>query len=142
MAAENKVNALTKAIVRQCALFKELSDAELEILVAHSQMREMPRGKILYRKDEQSNDTFCLIISGKVDIVGREGRVVKAVGSGEVLGEIALSNPYKTRTASVITKEPVELLEWNIKHIKDKIPGLWKKLLKLAWTHMREFYEE
>ena len=140
--AADKVNTLTKAIVRQCQLFQELSDADLEILVAHSQMREVPRGKILYRKDEKSNDTFCLIISGKVDIVGREGRVVKVVGPGEVIGEIALSNPYKTRTANVITKEPVELLEWNIKHVKDKIPGLWKKLLKLAWAHMREFYED
>ena len=140
--AADKINTLTKAIVRQCQLFKELSDDDLEILVAHSQMREVPRGKILYRKDEKSNDTFCLIISGQVDIVGREGRVVKVVGSGEVIGEIALSNPYKTRTANVITKEPVELLEWNIKHVKDKIPGLWKKLLKLAWAHMREFYED
>lgn len=140
--AADKVNTLTKAIVRQCKLFQELSDDDLDVLVAHSQIREVPRGKILYRKDEKSNDTFCLIISGKVDIVGREGRVVKVVGSGEVIGEIALSNPYKTRTANVITKEPVELLEWNIKHVKDKVPGLWKKLLKLAWAHMREFYED
>ena len=137
-----KINALIKALVKQCQLFQGLEEQDLDILVANSQMRELSRGKLLYRKGEQSNDTFCMLIAGKVDVIAKDGHVIKEVGAGEVVGEIGLSNPYKTRTASVITKEPVELLEWNIHHIKDKIPGVWKKLLKLAWAHMREYYEE
>ena len=137
-----KVNALIKALVRQCQLFQGLEEHDLNILVANSIMRELPRGKLLYRKGEKSNDTFCMLVSGKVDVVAKDGHVIKELGAGEVIGEIGLSNPYKTRTASVITKEPVELLEWNIHHIKDKIPDIWKKLLKLAWVHMREYYEE
>ena len=137
-----QLNAITKALVRQCKLFQGFDEAELDILVAHSQLRQVPRGKLLYRKGEQSNDTFCLLISGKVDIVAKDGHVVKELSAGEVIGEIALSNPYKTRTVSVITKDPVEFLEWNINHIKTKIPSLWKKLLKLAWEHMQSYYEE
>ena len=137
----DKVSKLTKALVKQCELFQGLDDTDLDILVVHSRMRQLPRGKILYRKGEQSNDTFCLLISGKVDIVAKDGHIVKERGPGDIIGEIALSSPYRTRTVSVITQEPIEILEWNINHIKDKIPGLWKKLLKLAWEHMREYYE-
>ncbi len=137
-----KVNALMKALVKQSQLFTGLEEGDLNTLVTHSQMRKLPRGKLLYRKGEKSNDTFCMLISGKVDVFAKDGHIIKELGIGEIVGEIGLSNPYKTRTASVITKEPVELLEWNIHHIKDKIPGVWERLLKLAWSHMREYYEE
>ncbi len=138
----NKVTALMKALVRQCKLFQGLNETELDILVANSQMRKISRGKILYRKGEKSNDTFCLLISGGVNIVAKDGRIVKELGPGEIIGEVALSNPYQTRTVSVIAKDPIEILEWNVNHIKGKIPALWKKLLKLAWEHMRDYYEE
>ena len=137
-----KVQKLAKAFVRQAELFKGLTESELDILVAHGQMREFPRGKLLYRKGEPSNETFCLLISGSVNVVAKDGHIIKNVGAGQVVGEIALSNPYKTRTLSVITKDPIEVIEWNINHIKGKIPELWKKLLKLAWGRMQEYYED
>ncbi len=93
-------------------------------------------------KGEQSNDTFCLIISGNVNIVATGGNILKEMGSGEVLGEIALSDPNHIRTLNVIAREPTLVLEWNINHIKGKIPVLWKKLLKLAWKNIRNYYEE
>ena len=43
-----------------------------------------------------------------------------------------------------VMKERVntEIITWNVNEIKDAIPGLWKKLLKLAWKSIREYYEE
>ncbi len=137
-----QLNTLTKALVRQSTLFQGFTEAELDVLVAHSQLKKLPRGKIMYRKGETSDGTFCLIINGSVDIVAKDGHVVAQSGAGDVIGELALSNPYQMRTVSVITKDAVELLEWNINHIKTKVPGLWKKLLKLGWEHMQEYYEE
>ena len=64
------------------------------------------------------------------------------LGVGEVIGEIALSDPHHIRTVNVIAKEPTLVLEWNVNHIKGKIPVLWKKLLKLAWKNIRNYYEE
>ena len=137
-----QLNTLTKALVRQSTLFQGFTEAELDVLVMHSQLKKLPRGKILYRKGEASDGTFCLMIAGSVDIVAKDGHVVGQSSAGDVIGELALSNPYQMRTVSVITTEPVELLEWNINHIKTKVPGLWKKLLKLGWEHMQEYYEE
>lgn len=137
-----QVKKLAKAFLKQAAFFKGLDDPDLDILVANSQLREIPRGKLLYRKGEPSNETFCMLISGSVNIVAKDGHVVKNVGPGEIVGEIALSNPYKTRTLSVITNDPIEIMEWNINHIKGRIPDLWKKLLKLAWGRMQEYYED
>jgi hypothetical protein len=35
-----------------------------------------------------------------------------------------------------------EILEWDVNHVKQEVPGLWKNLVKLAWEHMREYYED
>ena len=127
--------------LRQCKLLRSFHDDELAILKEHGNLRQLSTGETLYRKGDQSNDTFCLLVSGKVNIVAKDGHVVKEMGMGEIIGEVALSDPNHIRTVSVITKEPTDILEWNINHIKGKIPGLWKKLLKLAWEHIREYYE-
>lgn len=131
-----------KAMLKECELFSSLDDAEVDLLMTYGQIKQIHGGKILYMKGEKSNDTFCLIVSGSVDIVGKGGRIVRTMESGNVVGEIALSNPHHIRTVNVITKKPTEVLEWNVNHIKDKIPGLWKKLLKLAWKHISHYYEE
>lgn len=131
-----------KTILRKNELFNTLHDDELNVLIENGTIREFLRGKIIYMKGEQSNDTFCLIISGNVNIVATGGNILKEMGSGEVLGEIALSDPNHIRTLNVIAREPTLVLEWNINHIKGKIPILWKKLLKLAWKNIRNYYEE
>jgi CRP-like cAMP-binding protein len=131
-----------KTALQLCELFTSLDDSDLDVLMKNGEVKELPRGKILYMKGAKSDDTFCLIVSGSMNIVAKDGHVVKEIGESEVIGEVALSNPYKIRTVTVIAKEPTEILEWNINHIKEKIPGLWKKLLKLAWKKMSDYYEE
>lgn len=131
-----------KADLQLCELFSTLDTEDLQLLIAHGTIKDLPRGKIMYMKGSKSDDTFCFLVSGKVNVVAKDGHVVKEIGEGEVLGEVALSDPNKTRTVTVITKEPTQVLEWNVNEIKDKIPGLWKKLLKLAWKNISEYYEE
>jgi CRP-like cAMP-binding protein len=133
---------VVKTTLKQCELFKTFDDEEIEVLMLHGQMKELPRGKIIYLKGQKSDDTFCAILSGAVNIVAKDGHVVREIGRSQVIGEVALSNPHRMRTATVITKEPVELLEWNVNQIKEKIPILWKKLLKLAWQDISNYYEE
>lgn len=131
-----------KTALQLCELFTSLDENDLDVLMKNGEVKQLPRGKILYMKGAKSDDTFCLIVSGCVNVVAKDGHVVKEIGESEVLGEVALSNPYQIRTVTVIAKEPTEILEWNINHIKEKIPGLWKKLLKLAWKKMSDYYEE
>jgi signal-transduction protein with cAMP-binding, CBS, and nucleotidyltransferase domain len=130
------------ADLQLCELFSTLEPEEIKTLIAHGTMKEIPRGKILYMKGSQSDDTFCFLIAGAVNVVAKDGHVVKEIPEGSVIGEVALSNPHKLRTVTVITKEPSETIEWNANVIKEKIPTLWKKLLKLAWKTISEYYEE
>ena len=131
-----------KASLQLCELFVTLDNDELDVLIAHGTIEELPRGKILYMKGAKSDNTFCFLYSGAVNIVAKDGHVVKEIPEGKVLGEVALSNPHQIRTVTVITKEPTEIIVWDAKTIKEKIPALWKKLLKLAWKNISEYYEE
>jgi CRP-like cAMP-binding protein len=131
-----------KASLQLCELFLTLTDEELDLLIAHGTVEELPRGKILYMKGAKSDNTFCFLNSGAVNVVAKDGHVVKEIPEGKVLGEVALSDPNQIRTVTVITKEPSEIIVWNAKTIKKKIPALWKKLLKLAWKTISEYYEE
>ena len=99
-------------------------------------------GDTIYIKGEPSNDRFGLILSGSVHIVTKDGEVFKVVSSGDVIGEIALSDPNHKRTMTVEAATATEILEWDVNHIKQEVPGLWKNLVKLAWEHMREYYED
>lgn len=130
------------AVLKNSRVFHELEDSLLDTLMFLSYTKQFSEGETIYQKGEPSNDRFCLILSGSVNIVSKNGGIFKVVGSGEVIGEIALSDPNHKRTVTVTTAEPTEILEWDVNHVKEQIPGVWKKLMKLAWEHMREFYED
>ncbi len=129
------------AVLKESIVFHELEDSLLDTLIFFSDTKNFSEGEAVYKKGEPSNDKFCLILSGSVNIIAADGNIFKVVGSGEVIGEIALSDPNHKRTVTVTTAEPTEILEWDVNHIKEQIPGIWKKLVKLAWEHMREFYQ-
>ncbi len=128
--------------LRKSDVFRDLSDNDMALLAEQATLRELPRGSILYMKGEQSNNTFCAISSGAVNVVAKDGHIVRELGPGEVVGEIALSDTRHVRTVTVITKDPTTCLEWNIQDVKASVPGLWKKLLQLAWKHIQDYYED
>lgn len=132
----------TMTVLKNSKVFGDLDDELLDTLIFLGYTKLFAAGETIYLKGEASNDRFGLIVSGKVNIVTKEGTIFKAVGNGEVIGEIALSDPNHKRTMTVVAAEPTEILEWDVNHVKDQIPRLWKKLVKLAWEHLREFYED
>lgn len=133
-------NAIT--LLKDCKLFTDLDDSSVDTLVFLAYTKQFPEGEIIYRKGENSNDTFGMIVSGSVNLIAKDGHVFKNVGSKEIIGEIALSDPNHKRTVTVTTAEPTEIFEWDVKHIKEKFPDIWKKLVKLAWEHISDYYED
>lgn len=129
-------------ILKESKTFADLDQSTLDTLVFLSYSKQFAEGETIYTRGELSNDRFGMIVSGGVNIVKRDGEVFKVVGTGEVIGEIALSDPNHKRTMTVTAAEPTEILEWDVNHVKKEVPGLWKKLVKLAWEHMREYYED
>jgi len=67
---------------------------------------------VIYAENDDA-DTFAYILSGKVSIVNRHSEndfVVASVGEGDVLGEMGLFMPIKTRTSSAIAVEDTKVI--------------------------------
>lgn len=130
------------AVLKKSKVFHNLDDSTLDTLIFLSYTRELSEGETIYTKGELSNDRFGLILAGGVNIVKKDGSIFTVLGIGEVVGEIALSDPNRRRTMTVTAAGPTEMLEWDVNHVKKEAPDVWKNLVKLAWEHMREYYED
>ena len=133
-------NAAT--LLKDCPVFQDMDDSNLDTLVFLAYTKQFAEGETIYQKGEKSDDKFSMIVSGSANIIAKDGHIVNTVGRTNVIGEIALSDTRHTRTLTVITTEPTEILEWDVNHIKEKFPVIWKKLVKLAWEHLSQYYED
>jgi CRP-like cAMP-binding protein len=129
-------------MLTHCAQFKKLKKAELQKLLSMAMKREFAADETIYTKGEPSNDKFCMIVSGTVKAVKNDGSVLRLLGNSQVIGEIAVSDEYQTRTITMIATELTEVLEWYVSSIKEQMPKVWKNLQALAGTHLSNFYEE
>ena len=57
---------LKKKVLRQNALFSDVDDLRLDYLIGNAQTRLLNAGDFLYHKGAEANDTFCIIIFGKM----------------------------------------------------------------------------
>ena len=123
---------LKKKVMRQNDLFSDVDDLRLDYLIGNAQTKLLNAGDFLYRKGAESDDTFCIIIFGKMKIIGANGQELAIVKSSEILGEIGIIGIYNKRTADVIAIEATSILEWTFGDIKDKAPYLLPKLKQAA----------
>ena len=128
---------ITKKVLRENELFRDLDDILLETLITHADAKLLAEGDMLYRQGEASNDTFCIIIFGSVKIVSENGQILAVMKRGRVMGEIGIMGMQHKRSADVVALEPTSILEWRFGDIKDKAPDLIKKLQQLALTTLR-----
>lgn len=129
------------AIFKKSAVFGSLEESFLDTLVFLAYPETFAAGDVIYTRGEPSDGRFGMILDGRVHVLKKNGEVVCDITPGEVIGEIALSETHHKRTMTVKAAEPTEVLVWNVEHIKEQIPGVWKKLLKLAWTHLSDYSE-
>jgi CRP-like cAMP-binding protein len=130
-----------KVIARKCEIFKTLDDEELDLLLFYGEQKDFATGATIYKTGETAEGTFCLILSGGVEIVTQSGRVIRKMGTGEIIGEIGATSPQNKRTVTVRALEPLLLLEWDTKYICTRWPALLKKLKEQAWKHLAQYYE-
>ena len=129
-----------KKALRECRLFKGLDQPQLDVLEMHARRRSFSEGDIVYTKGMQAQETFCLVLSGSVNIVGDKGQIVQTLESGEVMGEIATVSPQRRRTVTVKAVEDTEVLEWDFKDLQEEIPELTRRLKDLAWKRTTDRY--
>jgi len=80
------------AALKEMALCRALSDAELETIAAIAETQEVAAGKELFREGDPGEGLY-LLVAGEIDVVKRGPRGERSLarlGAGAVLGEISL----------------------------------------------------
>ncbi|MGQ0752497.1 MAG: Crp/Fnr family transcriptional regulator [Betaproteobacteria bacterium] len=93
------------------------------------QLREYGPGVPLFSQGERGSDLY-LILHGKVS-VHTDGREIATVGPGMHVGEIALLEPFKGRSATVVASEVVVaalISQQRFTEIARFHPDLWRRM--------------
>jgi CRP/FNR family cyclic AMP-dependent transcriptional regulator len=123
----NLINALiSQPLVR---------DKDLAMVVARrAKVEEVPAGRNLIKQGATDTDLF-LILKGGV-AVAIDGRVVARRKAGQHVGEMAVVDPRRRRSASVTaTTDSVvaRIAEPDFSKLADRYPRLWRRIaLELA----------
>ena len=125
--------ALIRNAVRGCQTFEGFDENRLGFLLMTCQTREFRADEVIYEKGEEARRTFCLIVSGTVNILSEAGRILETTVPGDLIGEIGTISPQSKRTITVRAADPVEVLEWDYETIAKGLPDLLPKLKDLAW---------
>jgi putative peptide zinc metalloprotease protein len=116
-------------------LFRDLSPAELDLLLARLEPVGAGTGEPIIRQGE-SGDRFYVIRSGAVS-VERDGHVLARLGPGDAFGEIALLLDVP-RTATVTAVEPTWLLTLEADDFRDVLASYLGRATELArLSHLR-----
>src|SRR5262249_33590018 len=121
--------------VADMSLFRDLSPAELDVLLARLLPVAASPGETVIRQGERG-DRFFVVLGGALD-VSRDGEVLARLGPGDAFGEIALLLDIP-RTASVVAIEASELLALEAADFRDLLAsylGRWGELERLS--HLR-----
>ena len=94
------------ALLREVALFANLSDAALRELAALARPVAVPAGAVLFERGD-AGDALYVVRAGRLEAL-IDGVVVREAGRGEVLGELALLTGG-LRTATVRARRDAEL---------------------------------
>jgi len=132
---------MVRSAIKENSIFRGLSDAQLGILLMTAKRIEVPAEEQPYTKGDESDGTFVLIVSGKVNAIAESGQIMQEFGAGEVLGEVGVLSPQKKRTVTVRTTEPTVALEWRFQDIEKNAPELVKSLKELAWKRIASWNE-
>lgn len=124
------------SLIPQIPLFSDLPPEEVSNIASITRLRTVPADTLLIREGDL-NETFSIIISGEVEIVKSLGtadeRTLAIENQGTFLGEMSLLYSDQRRTASVITRSEVVLLEMDsadFAHLLKRVPNLALQVLR------------
>ncbi len=101
-----------KAVLRQCEIFRDLEESDLELVAATASCRDVPAGTFLFRQGEARRACF-VIVSGRIEVSRDSGSGLERLiilSTGDVVGEQAFLTA-SAHTASAETLGEARLLE-------------------------------
>lgn len=126
------------AWLRRVPLFADLSTAQLEGVAPFVDEVETEAGQVLIGQEEFGQE-LLIIVDGSAEVT-RDGRHVRDVGPGDVIGEIALLDGGP-RTATVTAREPTTVLSISKRAfdtVLERVPGLPHELLRALAARLRD----
>jgi CRP/FNR family cyclic AMP-dependent transcriptional regulator len=138
---------MPKKALKQVPLFSELTDRELNLLIALGSRRKFPSKNIIFQEGDPG-DFLLVILSGKVKVIisGKDGEefILTMLGAGSFFGEMAiLEGGY--RSATVMTVEPSEFLrieKQDFAELLKEHPKIALKILKSLSQRLRKATEQ
>jgi NTE family protein len=119
-------------LLRSTALFRELSNAELDELWAHAKLDRLQRGEILVHQDAPS-DRVYVVVSGRFEVfVDGKKDAINEIGVGEPIGEVGFFSDAP-RTASIVAARDSVVLgldHASFEAVAQKVPAIYHKLLR------------
>jgi putative peptide zinc metalloprotease protein len=109
-----------RAEVAEMELFRDLSSAELDVLLGRLVPLAVEPGEVIIHQGD-SGERFYVIRSGRVEVT-RDGQSLAHLGAGDAFGEIALLLDVP-RTATVTATEAIELLALEAHDFLDLLAG-------------------
>ena len=123
--------------VAEMSLFRDLSPAELDVLLARLVPLHAQPGETIIRQGD-SGERFYVVRSGAVE-VQRDAQPLAHLGPGDAFGEIALLLDVP-RTATVTAIEPTRLLALEAHDFRDLLAGYLGRadeLQRLSYLRLR-----
>ncbi|PKL90778.1 MAG: hypothetical protein CVV21_11540 [Candidatus Goldiibacteriota bacterium HGW-Goldbacteria-1] len=120
-------------MLKEAALFKTLTDAELDIVAKKVFLKPYKKGSTLF-VEGMPGEVLYLVIEGSIDIIKKtkEGdKVIASLGKGEIVGEMSIIDSG-ARTASGKTGEDSKLIvvtKNSFSEILDSDPAIAAKIL-------------
>lgn len=105
-----------------------------DMIASATQIKEFSPDTTLFTQGERGSDLF-FVLAGQVSVC-RHGREIATCGAGIHVGEVALLEPFKGRSATVVAIDTVVVAQISAQKFNDIAkahPDLWRRMaLELA----------
>lgn len=106
--------------LRGCTLLRDLSDGDLQALLAHSRLRAVMPGQVLFKQGDPGA-TLLIVLDGRLQVTltdaNGQTNEIAAISTGQMVGEMAALDPAP-RAATVTAAVPTRLAELSVDGLK------------------------
>jgi len=129
------------AILPRLALFETCTKRELAAIASATVDTERPAGSILTREGRDGGLMF-VILDGEAE-VERDGKVLKRLGPGDVIGELSLIDglPRSANVRAVTDLRVLELANDDFRSLAEGSPQFVRNLLRSLSLRIRDMDE-
>jgi NTE family protein len=128
------------ALVRSTAIFRDLSNEQLNLIWSQARLVNLLRGEVLVRQHTPS-DTVYVVASGRFEVwIEGQDRAINEVGVGEPIGEIGFFSGA-TRTATIVAARDSVVLGLDrpsFDRVAREVPAIYQTLLRALAHRLAE----